>query len=1246
MASSQTLSGNKFGNSNNVHQGDNIYNDCQIVQAENDSDNVYLRDLSQTDPRLDKMRILETKGPLLRESYSWILGHRDFQQWLDAQNGILWIKGDPGKGKTMLLCGVIESLEENNDTEDDIAYFFCQATDSRINTAAAILGGLTFGLARRKTSLLSYVREKHLSPGKSLFDNPNSWVAICDIFETVIQDSTLSRIVLIVDALDECVTTNRDSFLRLVVRTSSRVKWLLSSRNLEDIQQRLLSKDSVNPLSLELKENAEAVSQAVRSYIDHCVAHLEFIQESEELKTKVRDTLERKANDTFLWVALVLHQLQDAMEWEVLEILEQMPEGLNNLYDLMMNQIQKQPQQRRDFCIKLLSIAISAYQPLHLEELNSVWQVEAENPRGQRNVRKVAQLCGSFLTVKDDIVYFIHQSAKDFVLKQGSQAGIASKHYYIFKSSLDTMSKSLHRNIYGIKSPGTRIRNIATPRPDPLAYIRYQCIFWIDHLLAANKEERDNDIQDCGNLYTFFTKMYLYWLEALSILRSMDHPVTKMYELDAMIQQQGPPRLRGLLEDAIRFIQYNRGIIEAVPLQTYFSAVAFAPECSLIRKAFISNVCEGVPRILNQPNTWESRVQSLFGHEDIILSLAFSPDSQLLVSRSEDGTARVWETKTGNCQRILPLRDHHSYRCHAVLFSPDSKQIVSMDTEKICLWNIDTPEKMHTLHIDKKRFLSVAFASDSKLLALAHFDMSVYIWCTETGNLLQTLPTPPNYTRKGFGFGYSTPLVAFSPDLKRLAVGASVVITVWDIEAAKEVCSLPHRRNGNLETITFSPNSKLLASVERSFDYQYRYSINVWCITTGRKLKSYQGELCNYFLEGKLVFTSNTELVKTTTKGLYRWQFQSSSDMVLVSDIEPLSITDFSPDMTCFAGSDGYSNTIRIWQLPPGNNRGVIPKKDHLSDWGYLWVNISPDSSVVASWSFASTKITLQRTDTGECFAICKGHHESVTAIAFSPDSSTLISVDKKRILRLWKLDTGECRDVLSVMELQSMDEDSQVSQIAVSVDMDIIACGQSRGMFILQRNNEKEYRCIAEYSAPRLRFGLYVYKESSTKQMAISFNSVFITWRAMQGRDAIEEHWRVDINEAIDVRDMPYRYSLDKRGIEQAHNKVYMIPYNQQWRGETDSSQFSWVTKNNERLVWIPDGFRPQRQGYWDSSGSIVAIGMSLDLTIIIDFSRQLNSIIDKDDETKILKRKREDSDSEAAIVKQPKTFEEFKNV
>jgi hypothetical protein len=97
-----------------------------------------VQDLHLTNPRDDKKRIEDTKGSLLEDSYRWILENSDFQRWRnDQQSRLLWIKGDPGKGKTMLLCGIINELEKSMSKIDILSYFFCQATDSRINHATA-----------------------------------------------------------------------------------------------------------------------------------------------------------------------------------------------------------------------------------------------------------------------------------------------------------------------------------------------------------------------------------------------------------------------------------------------------------------------------------------------------------------------------------------------------------------------------------------------------------------------------------------------------------------------------------------------------------------------------------------------------------------------------------------------------------------------------------------------------------------------------------------------------------------------------------------------------------------------------------------------------------------------------------------------------------------------------------------------------------------------------------------------------
>jgi DNA replication protein DnaC len=109
-----------------------------------------IQDLRLSDPRDDKKRIEDTKGSLLEGLCDWVLENSEFQQWHnDQQSRLLWIKGDPGKGKTMLLCGVINELERSKAKSVFLSYFFCQATDSRIRSATAVLRGLIYLLVNQ-----------------------------------------------------------------------------------------------------------------------------------------------------------------------------------------------------------------------------------------------------------------------------------------------------------------------------------------------------------------------------------------------------------------------------------------------------------------------------------------------------------------------------------------------------------------------------------------------------------------------------------------------------------------------------------------------------------------------------------------------------------------------------------------------------------------------------------------------------------------------------------------------------------------------------------------------------------------------------------------------------------------------------------------------------------------------------------------------------------------------------------------
>ncbi|KAK1774719.1 vegetative incompatibility protein HET-E-1 [Copromyces sp. CBS 386.78] len=198
-----------------------------------------LKHLRLTDPRDDKVRIERTKG-ILQDSYGWVFNTVEFVQWRNVlQHRLLWIRGKPGQGKTMLLCGIINKLDQGNTTNVrhyNVAYFFCQATDSRINNAAAVLRGLIYLLIEQQPSVLSHVRKEYDRTGENLFVDANAWYALSKIFTNILQDPSLRTTYLIIDALDECTSIeDRSQLLDLIAQQSSsgsRVKWIVSSRRL------------------------------------------------------------------------------------------------------------------------------------------------------------------------------------------------------------------------------------------------------------------------------------------------------------------------------------------------------------------------------------------------------------------------------------------------------------------------------------------------------------------------------------------------------------------------------------------------------------------------------------------------------------------------------------------------------------------------------------------------------------------------------------------------------------------------------------------------------------------------------------------------------------------------------------------------------------------------------------------------------------------------------------------------------
>ncbi|KAH8896324.1 WD40 repeat-like protein, partial [Thozetella sp. PMI_491] len=165
----------------------------------------------------------------------------------------------------------------------------------------------------------------------------------------------------------------------------------------------------------------------------------------------------------------------------------------------------------------------------------------------------------------------------------------------------------------------------------------------------------------------------------------------------------------------------------------------------------------------------------LKGHDESIVSMSFSPNSELLASASR-GAVEIWQVRRGlpvatiraqsalvafspdssslasispgnvvrlwNAKRIQNLSDIQDHLDRASFENYDLyKQRLPVDTDvaTLMIWDVGRARPLTLLSVDKTEILSVSFSEDSGRIGSISADHILRIWDVETGKCLETI---------------------------------------------------------------------------------------------------------------------------------------------------------------------------------------------------------------------------------------------------------------------------------------------------------------------------------------------------------------------------------------------------------------------------------------------------------------------------------------------------------------------------
>ena len=444
----------------------------------------------------------------------WILEHESYKTWYKDARGLLWIKGNPGAGKSTVLKYALEAAKQN-DEGLILASFFFHGRGSLIQKSSlglfrSLLHQILQQSPRLLTEFASLYRQRCDTEGQ----NGQKW----DWRERDLQQFFISRITktaktftmrLYIDGLDECGQDAAISLVELFSYIADSIAICFACRYYPII--------SLEEAGIEI-----SVEQRNAADIDtYITRRIQAAVRNEMSATSIRHELIGRSAGNFQWVVLVTPRVIQSYRngkslSAICTLIRMLPSELASLYEEIVRGAE--PDDMRE-ALHLFQWICFAFRPLTLPELREATALDIHS---SHTSLKESRISGQYAETDEDmerrvvslsqglaevemhdsrrIVQLVHQSVMDFLLQQGflllfeqlpddrlKGSIIARGHFWISRACIKYLSMD----------EVTSFGNSATGLDEELSWEPVLFYYALDKWVAHSQiVEQENVVQD------------------------------------------------------------------------------------------------------------------------------------------------------------------------------------------------------------------------------------------------------------------------------------------------------------------------------------------------------------------------------------------------------------------------------------------------------------------------------------------------------------------------------------------------------------------------------------------------------------------------------------------------------------------------------------------------------------------------------------------------------------------------------